>query len=84
MAICVFDIIISLIAGYIIFCDEYNVTDTTPFATDKKPAPTLQANGLSRELKLLYVCIGLIGFHICAYNTLATILFQNVKNFVSE
>ncbi|WP_375650933.1 hypothetical protein [Bartonella sp. OT172YNZD] len=84
MAICVFDIIISLIAGYIIFSGEYNATDTTPFATDKKPEPTPQADGLSRELKLLYVCIGPIGFHICTYNTLATILFQNVKNFVSE
>ncbi|WP_246744185.1 hypothetical protein [Bartonella grahamii] len=84
VALCVFDIIISLIAGYIIFCDEYNATDTTALATDKKPVPTPQANGLSRELKLLCVCIVLIGFHICAYNTLATILFQSVKNFGSE
>ncbi|WP_375670163.1 hypothetical protein [Bartonella sp. PS7NMGDW] len=84
VALCVFDIIISLIAGYIIFCDEYKATDTTAPATDKKTAPTPQADGLSRELKLLCVCIGLIGFHICAYNTLATILFQSVKNFGSE
>ncbi|WP_375654697.1 MFS transporter [Bartonella sp. AA83SXKL] len=84
VTLCVFDIIISLIAGYIIFCDEYNATDTTAPATDKKTAPIPQADGLSRELKLLCVCIGLIGFHICAYNTLATILFQSVKNFGSE
>ncbi|WP_244393483.1 hypothetical protein [Bartonella tribocorum] len=43
-----------------------------------------KADGLSLELKLLCICIGLIGFHICAYNTLATILFQSVKNFGSE
>ncbi|WP_375669819.1 hypothetical protein [Bartonella sp. CL29QHWL] len=84
VTLCVFDIIISLIAGYIIFCDEYNATDTTTLATGKKTAPTPQADELSRELKLLCVCIGLIGFHICAYNTLATILFQSVKNFGSE
>ncbi|UNF40636.1 hypothetical protein MNL09_00140 [Bartonella krasnovii] len=86
-AICVFDIIISLVAGYIIFRDEYSTECTTnglPPATDKEPTLIPQADKLSLELKLLCVCIGLIGFHICAYNTLATILFQSVKDFGSE
>ncbi|WP_375693907.1 hypothetical protein [Bartonella sp. AD24XZML] len=38
VTLCVFDIIISLIAEYIIFSDEYNATDTTALATGKKPA----------------------------------------------
>lgn len=86
-AICLFDIIVSLVAGYVIFRDEYstdNATNATPLATEKEPTTTLQIDGLSPELKLLCICIGLIGFHICAYNTLATILFQSVKNFGSE
>ncbi|WP_144753070.1 MFS transporter [Bartonella saheliensis] len=86
-AICIFDIIISLVAGYIIFRDKYNTKCTTnglPSTTDKEPTLIPQADKLSLELKLLCVCIGLIGFHICAYNTLATILFQSVKDFGSE
>ncbi|WP_245407029.1 hypothetical protein [Bartonella tribocorum] len=86
-AICVFDIIISLVAGYVIFRDKYcadNTTNNLPPATDKEPMLIPQADVLSLELKLLCVCIGLIGFHICSYNTLATILFQSVKNFGSE
>ncbi|GAA4659130.1 MFS transporter [Bartonella pachyuromydis] len=86
-AICLFDIIVSLVAGYVIFRDEYstdNATNATPLATEKEPTTTLQIDGLSPELKLLCICIGLIGVHICAYNTLATILFQSVKNFGSE
>ncbi|WP_244836591.1 MFS transporter [Bartonella birtlesii] len=83
-ALCVFDIIVSLVAGYVIFRDEYSATGVVPSATEKKLTPMPQADRLSLELKLLCVCIGLIGFHICAYNTLATILFQSVKNFSSE
>ncbi|EJF77785.1 hypothetical protein MCO_00923 [Bartonella sp. DB5-6] len=83
-ALCVFDIIVSLVAGYVIFRDEYSATGVTPSAPEKKLTPMPQADRLSLELKLLCVCIGLIGFHICAYNTLATILFQSVKNFSSE
>ncbi len=86
-AICLFDIIVSLVAGYVIFRDEYsadNARSATPLATEKEPTITPQIDGLTSELKLLCVCIGLIGFHACAYNTLATILFQSVKNFGSE
>ncbi|UTO27728.1 hypothetical protein [Bartonella harrusi] len=84
-AICVFDIIISLMAGYVIFRDEYNnATGNVTSAAEKKPTFTSKAESLSLELKLLCACIGFIGFHICAYNTLATILFQSVKNFSSE
>ncbi|USP03497.1 MFS transporter [Bartonella taylorii] len=83
-ALCVFDIIVSLVAGYVIFRDEYSATGVASSATEKKLTPMPQADRLSLELKLLCVCIGLIGFHICAYNTLATILFQSVKNFSSE
>lgn len=87
-AICVFDIIISLLAGYVIFRDEYSAECTTnslpPPATNKEPTLIPQADRLSLELKFLCICIGLIGFHICAYNTLATILFQSVKDFGSE
>ncbi|WP_246257407.1 hypothetical protein [Bartonella gabonensis] len=85
--ICVFDVIVSLVARYIIFRDEYSsecTTNVLPPIIDKEPMLIPQADGLSLELKLLCVCIGLIGFHICAYNTLVTILFQSVKNFGSE
>ncbi|UNE53497.1 hypothetical protein [Bartonella machadoae] len=83
-AICMFDIIISLVAGYVIFRDEYNTTDGATFVAEKEPTFTSQADSLSLELKLLCACRGFIGFHICAYNTLATILFQSVKNFSPE
>ncbi|WP_273759698.1 hypothetical protein [Bartonella sp. ML70XJBT.G] len=86
-AICLFDIIVSLVAGYVIFRDEYstdNATNATPLATENIQTIPPKADGLTPELKLLCVCISLIGFHACAYNTLATILFQSVKNFGSE
>ncbi|VEJ44885.1 hypothetical protein [Bartonella vinsonii] len=83
-AICMFDIIVSFVAGYVIFRDEYSATGAAPPATEKEQTAAPKVDGLSLELKLLCVCIGLIGFHICAYNTLATILFQSVKNFSSE
>ncbi|WP_273757038.1 hypothetical protein [Bartonella sp. MM73XJBT] len=85
--ICLFDIIVSLVAGYVIFRDEYstdNATNATQLATEKMQTTPPKADGLTSELKLLCVCISLIGFHACAYNTLATILFQSVKNFGSE
>ncbi|WP_455466246.1 hypothetical protein [Bartonella sp. B39] len=75
---------ISLVAGYAIFRDEYSATGATLPATEKEQKTAPKVDQLSLELKLLCVCIGLIGFHICAYNTLATILFQSVKNFGSE
>ncbi|WP_412058485.1 hypothetical protein [Bartonella sp. DGB2] len=86
-AICAFDIIISLVAGYIIFHDKYNTNqgiETQPPSTQQNAISKLQENTLRPDLKLLCMCIGLVGFHICAYNTLATILFQSVKNFGSE
>lgn len=86
-AICLFDIIVSLVAGYVIFRDKHSTdsaTDVTPLTTEKETTITPQIDELTSELKLLCVAIGLIGFHVCAYNTLATILFQSVKNFGSE
>lgn len=83
-AICLFDIVVSFMAGYVIFRDEYSAVGAALAAKEKEPTLTPRVDGLSLELKLLCVCIGLIGFHICAYNTLTTILFQSVKNFGSE
>lgn len=75
--LCLFDIVISIF-GILIFNNENKtITEDSEEKSDN-------ANGISKKLKYLSLAIGFIGLHICAFNTLTPILFQNIRNLNGE
>ncbi|WP_345828738.1 hypothetical protein AAGR22_17430 [Erwinia sp. HDF1-3R] len=70
--LCFFDIIVSIF-GNLLYKEKKS---TSGFVNETKQEDI----ALSNKLKFLSLAIGLIGLHICAFNTLTPILFQNIKH----
>lgn len=70
--LCFFDIIVSIF-GNLLYKEKKS---TSGFVNENKEEDI----ALSNKLKFLSLAIGLIGLHICAFNTLTPILFQNIKH----
>ncbi|MGD8106381.1 hypothetical protein ACQE32_06890 [Pantoea sp. FN0302] len=78
MLLCAFDILVSLF-GNRLYKEKAAADDNH---SDHQVAD--DEGVLSNKLKYLSIAIGLIGLHICAFNTLTPILFQNVKNLTAD
>lgn len=76
--LCVFDIVVSL-CGNLLYRER-----TTTAGTNNDEVVAEDDIRLSKKLKYLSIAIGLIGLHICAFNTLTPILFQNVKDLGAD
>ncbi|WP_244422712.1 hypothetical protein [Liberibacter crescens] len=72
--LCIFDIVVSLF-GNLLYTEKKD-----HFTQDDSEVIEEEDVIISKKLKYLSIAIGLIGLHICAFNTLTPVLFQNVKN----
>lgn len=73
LCLCIFDIVISILGNFIYKEQAHSEVDNNKVVSESGDVT------LSRTSKILCYSIGLIGIHICAFNTLTPISFQEVK-----